>query len=98
MQRRGKIHDVGGRMSPSPVGVGLLDGPRLFMGCILLVFNCKKSCKTSIRQFEPDRIRALEAKREQRKTATIRSAKSMDKRVRRELGCTPTLERINSQH
>jgi len=31
-------------------------------------------CKTSIRQFESDRIRALEAKREQRKTATIRSA------------------------
>ena len=31
-------------------------------------------CKTSIQQFESDRIRALEAKREQRKTATIRSA------------------------
>jgi len=31
-------------------------------------------CKTSIRQFESDRIRALEAKREQRRTATIRSA------------------------
>jgi len=31
-------------------------------------------CKTSIRQFESDRIRDLEAKREQRKTATIRSA------------------------
>ena len=30
-------------------------------------------CKTSIQQFESDRIRALEAKREQRKTATIRS-------------------------
>ena len=31
-------------------------------------------CKTSVHQFESDRIRALEAKREQRKTATIRSA------------------------
>jgi len=31
-------------------------------------------CETSIQQFEFDRIRALEAKREQRKTATIRSA------------------------
>jgi len=31
-------------------------------------------CKTSIQQFESDRIRALEAKTEQRKTATIRSA------------------------
>jgi len=31
-------------------------------------------CKTSIQQFQSDRIRALEAKREQRKTATIRSA------------------------
>ena len=31
-------------------------------------------CKTSIQQYESDRIRALEAKREQRKTATIRSA------------------------
>ena len=31
-------------------------------------------CKTSIQQFESDRIRALEAKREQRKTATIWSA------------------------
>ena len=31
-------------------------------------------CKTSIQQFESDCIRALEAKREQRKTATIRSA------------------------
>ena len=30
-------------------------------------------CKTSIQEFESDRIRALEAKREQRKTATIRS-------------------------
>jgi len=31
-------------------------------------------CKTSIQQFESDRIRSLEGKREQRKTATIRSA------------------------
>ena len=31
-------------------------------------------CKTSIQQFESDRIRALEAEREQRKTATIWSA------------------------
>ena len=31
-------------------------------------------CKTSIQQFESDRIRALEARREQQKTATIRSA------------------------
>jgi len=62
-------------------------------------------CKTSIQQFESDRIRALEAKREQRKTATIRSAaphathaKSVDKHVRRELGYTPTLERINTDY
>ena len=29
-------------------------------------------CKISIQQFESDRIRALEAKRERRKTATVR--------------------------
>jgi len=54
-------------------------------------------CKTSIQQFESDCIRALEAKREQRKTATIRSAacyqcQSVDKHVRRELGCSAPLD------
>ena len=42
----------------------------------LVMEQCKwrSLCKTSIQQFESDRIRALEAKREQRKTATILSA------------------------
>ena len=61
-------------------------------------------CKTSIQQFESDRIRALEAKREQRKTATIRSAACYPCQicgqtdVRRELDCTPTLVRINTDY
>ena len=61
-------------------------------------------CKTSIQQFESERIRALEAKREQRKTATIRSAACYPCQicgqtdVRRELGCTPSLARINTDY
>ena len=53
---------------------------------------------------ESERIRALEAKREQRKTATIRSAACYPCQicgqtdVRRELGCTPTLARINTDY
>ena len=54
--------------------------------------------------FESERIRALEAKREQRKTATIRSAACYPCQicgqtdVRRELDCTPSLARINTDY
>jgi len=53
---------------------------------------------------ESERIRALEAEREQRKTATIRSAACYPCQicgqtdVRRELDCTPTLARINTDY
>jgi len=61
-------------------------------------------CNTSIQQFESDHIRVLEAEGEQRKTATIRSAACYPCQicgqtdVRRELGCTPTLARINTDY
>ena len=58
-------------------------------------------CKTSIQQFESDRIRALEAKREHAAEDSNYPERRMLPmpnlwtHVRRELDCTPTLARIN---